>query len=142
MIEHLLVKCAALLRKHYENFNFDQLDAIIAHEGVKVEPIPEDYLDQLQSVGGGLRSPFEAAPMMGKAGYHPYAMPPPHMMPPGFPPMGLPPGYPPVGAHYPMPFYAQPIPAMQIAPVRQQDIDIKGQDPQANDMSSDSVREF
>lgn len=152
-IERQLLQCQALLRRRIPGFSLDNIESILAQEGIEVEPTNEEYAEtfHLQATNGAPR-PFNdnmPPPMSGKA----YPYPPPHMMHPGYPPMSMPPpGYPALGPYPPIgmppgapPYdprihpsfqpHALPPPPAHPRP----DLDIKGQDPQANDMSNDQV---
>ncbi len=140
-IERQLAQCEALLKRHITGFNLDELDTIVAREGVEVDyPVPGATSDQFQAQYGAGPSQSHGRPENGPPP-KPYGYPPPHMMPPGYPPhMALPPGYPPPppGYHMGMPYTAHMHPAFPVLPPSV--ADIKGQDPQANDMSNDQVR--
>lgn len=143
-LEHQLLQCSALLRRHYPAFSLDDLDSILAREGIDVEPFPQDTgeaMQQFSPTAGPARGP---PPMQAKG----YPYPPPHMMPHGYPMAVPPPGYGP-GAPYPMPltggmYHPNIHPAFQQPPPMaahaRSHADIKGQDPQSNDMSNTQVR--
>lgn len=138
------------MRKFIPNFNLDEVETFLVREGIPIEPND----DQLAEVfhfkrPGGPQSPYhdDGPPMDTKA--YPY---PPQMMPPGYP-MALPPGYPPPppGAPYPPmglpppgmynphihPAFQHPAHVVHLPPpMRPGADDIKGQDPQANDLSN------
>ncbi|KAL5485752.1 hypothetical protein ACEPAI_6793 [Sanghuangporus weigelae] len=150
-IERQLLQCQALLRRRIPGFTLDNLESILVQEGIEVEPSNEDYAEvfHLQPANAVPR-PFSDGmppPMSGKG----YPYPPPHMMHPGYPPMGMPPpGYPALGPYPPigMPPGAPPYdprihPSFQphalAPPVTRPDLDIKGQDPQSNDLSNDQA---
>lgn len=153
-LERQILQCQALLRRHYPGFTVDDLDNILAREGIEIEQSSEEVAEAFQFANGnGGSRPYprqDMPPPMPPKGY-PYP-PPPHMIHPGYP-MGVPPpGYhpPPHGAPYP---HMIPPPGMydpRIHPAFQpqhhipsphmrSDADIKGQDPQSNDMSNAQV---
>ncbi|EJD06683.1 uncharacterized protein FOMMEDRAFT_131550 [Fomitiporia mediterranea MF3/22] len=150
-IERQLLQCQALLRRHIPGFSLENIENILIHEGIEVEPSSEDYTEafQLHSANGVHRPYHEGPPppMSGKA----YPYPPPHIMH-GYPPMGMapPPGYPPPNSYPPIglapglydprihPAFQHPHAPPPPTQTRT-DLDIKGQDPQANDMSNDQA---
>ena len=149
-IERQILQCQALLRRHIPGFNLNDLDAILAREGIEIEPSPSDYTEAFQfaSADSPLRSHpsrHDAPPHSPPRGYYH-----PHMIP-GYPPMSLPPGYPPPPPGHPYPpmtlhgpmfpphvapgYHPQHLPPPPLRP----DTDIKGQDPQMLDMSNTKV---
>ncbi|KAF7424362.1 hypothetical protein PC9H_009669 [Pleurotus ostreatus] len=159
-IEHQLAQCTALLQRHIPGFSLDQIDTFVAREGVTIEEtrnlvIPTDGVFQIEATGAkpypGLGpDPFGAAAQAAMKG--PYFYP-----PPGYPMMGYPPPppnalpfppppppqalrSPPIAGQYPMnPFPMQHMPYPPPPPpaaLRSSENNIKGQDPQSNDMST------
>ncbi|KAH8117747.1 fungal-specific transcription factor domain-containing protein [Phellopilus nigrolimitatus] len=152
-VERQLLQCQALLRRHISGFSLDDLDNILAREGIDIEPSTDDVADNFQFSPPTDHRPYPRhdGPLPQMPKNYPYP-PPPHMIHPGYPPMGVP-GYPPPphpNAPYPpmgMPPagmydprihpafqhpHMPPPPPTHLRP----DMDIKGQDPQANDMSN------
>ncbi|KAI5121227.1 hypothetical protein M0805_007235 [Coniferiporia weirii] len=149
-IERQLIQCQALLRRHIPGFSLDDLDSILAREGIEIEQSSDEIVDFQPHLNNGDHRPYHDGPLGPKGGY-PY--PPPHMMHPGYPPMGVPPpGYPhaPPGGPYPpmgmppagmydpriLPAFQHHVQAPPPPPHLRPDMDIKGQDPKANDMSN------
>ncbi|KDR76395.1 hypothetical protein GALMADRAFT_481013 [Galerina marginata CBS 339.88] len=91
-LELQLAQCEALLKRQYPGFTLDNLDDILAREGIEVGGIPPIAPNSSFQIEGGMRPPFR-----------PDAGPPPsHPSPPkGYPPM-YPPG-PPMMPPYPHP---------------------------------------
>lgn len=161
----MLAQCDALLKRHIPGFELDNLEDIIAREGIDVtNPADPNSNFQFHS-SRNFRSPESLPPQPGSPlkGYPIY--PGPHMMPPpGYgphsmipyggpspysqiPPMaGGPPGpypniHPAFQHHPPGPPYAPPpeLPHDAQSPPRSLANDIKGQDPKSNDMSNTQV---
>ncbi|KAF8274801.1 hypothetical protein EI94DRAFT_1713097 [Lactarius quietus] len=100
-LEQKLAQCDAILKRRIPGFEMDNLDEVLAREGVEVEPaVPPPISASFQFASG----PGGSSPPKG----YPYVAPGPHMMPPGYP---MPPYYPgPNGAPYPPPPHMQPHP--------------------------------
>ncbi|TFY56393.1 hypothetical protein EVG20_g8937, partial [Dentipellis fragilis] len=169
-LERQLVQCDALLKRHIPGFDLNNIDEILAREGIEIDPANSTLTHAFQF------HPQTPGPPPPKG----YPFPPPgqHMMPPGYP-HPMPPYYGgPPGGPYPPPPHMQmpgppgpymhpfqhppppppppmaPLPAQQQSqqpqqpqqPQQQQQQqprpqsaggnDIKGQDPQSNDMSN------
>jgi len=176
-IEHQLAQCEALLKRHIPGFDLNNLDDILAREGIDITVVnPQQATPAFQFAQPTTSRPFRpdgglAAPLPGAQGpKYPYP-PPQHMVPPGYPhPIPLY-GAPPPGSPYPHPpppmmqmpgpptpynphihpaFQQHPPPQIHTQPQSQQPQsqpaqqsipnDIKGQDPQSNDMSNTQVR--
>jgi hypothetical protein len=149
-VEHQLAQCEALLKRHIQGFDLNNLDEIVAREGVDAATSLE--LSTAFQFGGPSRVPPTSPGGSPGKGY-PYT--PHHMIPAGYP-MALP--FAPPGATYALPMQMQPPGPYnsQMHPTFQQlhppmappllpsrnihAPDIRGQDPQANDMSSSQVR--
>ncbi|KAI0648883.1 fungal-specific transcription factor domain-containing protein [Trametes meyenii] len=121
-IERQLLQCEALLRRHYAGFQLDDLESVLAREGIELDPNDGMVSAAFQFApnspqsgpnrGFPLRTEGHPPPPMGDSprGYYP-GPPPPHpgqpMMPPGYHgpvPMHYPPGPygPPPPPHMPM----------------------------------------
>lgn len=151
-IERQLMQCSALLSIRIPGFSLDDLDKILAREGIEIDLPPDDGTEafHLQAANGVHRQYHDGPPTPLSAKGYPY---PPHMLHPGYPPMSMPPpGYSPVVPYPHMgigpatmydprihPAFQQHPHAPPPPPQARADMDIKGQDPQANDMSSDQV---
>ncbi|KAI0774987.1 fungal-specific transcription factor domain-containing protein [Trametes elegans] len=118
-IERQLIQCEALLKRHYSNFHLEDLDSILAREGIDIDTSDATVSSTFQFApnspepgparGFPLRTegPPPPPPMGGSPRGYPYPVPPP---PPGQPPM-MPPGYHgPVPMHYPHGPYPPPHP--------------------------------
>ncbi|KAI0059169.1 hypothetical protein BV25DRAFT_1146977 [Artomyces pyxidatus] len=155
-LERQIAQCDALLKRHVPGFNIDDLDEILAREGIDIDSTsPATLSHNFQFTPGPSNS---GSPPKG----YPFPPPGPHMMP-GYPPMppyyggpagapypppphmqlpGGPPGYSPhihPAFQHPPPHLAHmpPPPIQQRPPSSGGTVtDIKGQDPQFNDMSS------
>ncbi|KAI9001540.1 fungal-specific transcription factor domain-containing protein [Trametes punicea] len=116
-IERQLIQCEALLKRHYPGFHLDDLDAILAREGIDIDVSDSAISAAFQFApnspqsspnrGFPLRTEGPPPPPMGGSprGY-PYPIPPPthpgQMMPPGYHgPVPMP--YPPPGPYGPPP---------------------------------------
>ncbi|KAH9057868.1 fungal-specific transcription factor domain-containing protein [Lactarius vividus] len=101
-LEQKLAQCDAILKRRIPGFELENLDEILAREGVEVEANVPPISASFQFTPG----PGGSSPPKG----YPYVPPGPHMIPPGYPPM--PPYYPapPNGAPYPPPPHMQPHP--------------------------------
>ncbi|KAH8100121.1 fungal-specific transcription factor domain-containing protein [Cristinia sonorae] len=122
-IERQLAGCVALLKRHIPNFDLEQLEDIIAREGIEVElPALSDPNYGFQNAPGPSRGfPLrqEGAPPPGDSSPrpYPYGHPGPHMIPPGYPGGPIPIHYAPypppphvVVAHPPPPGFSHVIP--------------------------------
>ncbi|KAI0350042.1 hypothetical protein OH77DRAFT_1593837 [Trametes cingulata] len=126
-IERQLLQCTALLRRHYPGFTLDDLDSILAREGIDIDTSDNAISNTFQFApnspqsgpnrGFPLRTegpPPPPPPMGGSPRGYPYPVPPPPHPHPGQPPM-MPP--PPPGYHHgavpvypPGPYGPQPPP--------------------------------
>ncbi|TBU27069.1 fungal-specific transcription factor domain-containing protein [Dichomitus squalens] len=115
-IERQLLQCEALLRRHYPNFDLNDLDTVLAREGIEIDTSDNAVSATFQfapnspqsGAGRGFPLRTEGPPMGGSPprGY-PYPVPPP----PGQPMM--PPGY-----HGPMPMHYPPYPPPHHMPMQ------------------------
>ncbi|KAJ7650432.1 hypothetical protein FB45DRAFT_887935 [Roridomyces roridus] len=112
-VELQLAQCQLLLKRHIPSFDVTELDAILAREGIDVQAAQPAY------------PPFQ------------YPLP---AYPPNYPPVVYQSGYPPPGYsphHVHTAFqYPAPVPPPAAASSRTVSSDIKGQDPNSNDMSN------
>ncbi|TDL25488.1 hypothetical protein BD410DRAFT_784479 [Rickenella mellea] len=147
-LERQLAQCAVLLKRQYPNFNIDDIDNVLAREGIDFDASPTSASgpfhvgSEAASPGGSFPPRPDGAPPQPKGFQYP---PPQHMVHPGYPhPISVPPY--PNGAPYP-PGFPPPGYNPHIHPAFQHGIpppprpssggeDIKGQDPQFNDMSN------
>lgn len=138
-IERQILQCAALIKKFIPTFDLEDIDNTLAREGVNAEASAMNLTSAFHFASAGSPSRSDASSPAGKA--YPYP-PPPHMMHPGYHP--IPVGYPPPnGSHYPMPvpmgMYPPGVYHPAHLPPHSPAHDIKGQDPQSNDMSNAQV---
>ncbi|KAL0954762.1 hypothetical protein HGRIS_003713 [Hohenbuehelia grisea] len=155
--------CHALLKRHYPGIELEQLDDVLANEGIEAAVVPSPFPPGgFPMAGRGPPPPPQQPPLPGTPGgppksfmYPAYPPPPGYPMMYGPPPPGAP--YPPPPPHMPMhgppppgynphihPAFQQPLPPPPPAPPapgtpaapRTSGNDIPGQDPQANDMSN------
>lgn len=122
-IERQLLQCEALLRRHYPGFTLEDLDNVLAREGIDIDTSDNAISSTFQFApnspeagpnrGFPLRTEGPPPPMDSPRGY-PYPGPPPPPPHPGQPMM--PGGYPgPVPMHYPPPGpFGPPPPHMQM----------------------------
>ena len=139
-----MVQCIALLKHHIPDFDIEDVEKFLHREGIELDPA--------LLMGGQFpfAPPASNSPPQSMKGYpyhppimHPYG----HMVPPGYPPPPLNGGpYPPMvppgmynphihPAFQPHP-HMPPPPPPSAADSRALTSDIKGQDPQSNDMSN------
>lgn len=150
-IELQLLQCDALLKRNIPGFELNNLDEILAREGIDITQSPPHVSAAFQFQTASTRPPHPPPGAQPPKGY-PY--PPPQHMVPGYPhPMPMFPGAPyPPHMMQPGPYNPHILPAFQHAPQPQvpptpvpprpasaSSQDIKGQDPQANDMSNSHV---
>ncbi|TCD61493.1 hypothetical protein EIP91_008376 [Steccherinum ochraceum] len=100
-VERQLAGCIALLKRHIPNFDVEQLEEILAREGVEVDLPP--FSDPSFAFGGGSAGPSRGFPLRsegappppgdGSPRPYPYGPPGPHMIPPGYPGGPIPMGY-------------------------------------------------
>jgi hypothetical protein len=150
-IELQLAQCEALLKHHIQDFHIDDIDDILIHEGIDVQAIAPNLSNAFQFPA----NPSNRGPPSPDGKSYPYP-PQAHLMPPGYPMMPYGPPGAPYALHMPMkssgsgagsynphthPTHppqappAQPMPS-PTNPSRASAVqDIRGQDPQANDMS-------
>ncbi|KAF9790408.1 fungal-specific transcription factor domain-containing protein [Thelephora terrestris] len=155
-IERQLLQSAALLKRHIPGFEMNNIEEICAREGLEVDHNAaglSGYQWQARPY-----PPLRPGDPMPPKGFPPYPpMPQPHMLPPGYPPMPM---YGPPGSPYPPPplgmqgppgpynpqihpsFQHPPQVPPQPTPVHMQprpssaDGELKGTDPQSNDLSN------
>ncbi|KAI0293830.1 hypothetical protein BC826DRAFT_1141248 [Russula brevipes] len=153
-LEHKLAQCDALLRRRIPGFEMENLDDLLAREGVEIETSAPPISASFQFTSG----PSGSSPPKG----YPYVPPGPHMIHPVYPPMPPyypgpggapyappphmqpPPGYNPhlhpMFQHPPQPLPSQPLPPAQPVPRPLSSAgpvqDIKGGDPGSHDMSN------
>ncbi|THH26993.1 hypothetical protein EUX98_g7198 [Antrodiella citrinella] len=159
-IERHLAGCVALLKRHIPTFDLDQLEDILAREGIEVDqPLPDsNYAYQGPPAGHNgrgfpLRSEGAPLPDGSPPRPYPYGPPGPHMVPPpGYPGGPIPMPYPPYGPppphmavphpppppgynhnNYP-PVFQHPLPPMQSRPPSSHDS--RGTDPLPHDLST------
>ncbi|KAJ6607367.1 fungal-specific transcription factor domain-containing protein [Mycena sp. CBHHK59/15] len=141
-VEVQLAQCQLLLKRQNPAFDLADLDAILAREGIEPGPAhPAQAPYPFQSfTADGKPYPMYAAPgpisAFPQVVYHTYPVPPPGYNPHIHPAFQQHPYPPHPGAPQPQP-PAQPAVAQQsAAPPRAIATDIKGQDPNSNDMSN------
>ncbi|KAJ7274542.1 fungal-specific transcription factor domain-containing protein [Mycena haematopus] len=122
-VEIQLAQCQLLLKRHIPNFDLNDLDAILAREGIDAQPPPGSYIPY---------PPQYQAPYPSVVYQHGYPMPPP---PPGYNPHIHPAFQQPYPAHGPPPGAPLQPPAVATPVSRSVPADIKGQDPNSHDMS-------
>ena len=149
----------ALLKRHIPGFDLNNVDEIFAREGLEIDPNVTALVGyQWQARPYPPLRPGDPIPPKGFPPYPP--IPQPHMIPPGYPPMPM---YGPPGSPYPPPplgmqgppgpynpqihpsFQHPPQVPPQPTPVHVQprpgsaDGELKGTDPQSNDLSNSQV---
>lgn len=147
-IERQLKQCEALLQRHIQGFDLNNIDELCAREGIHINDPENPSVSAAFQFAPQAPPPRFPQPPPGPPKGYPYP-PPPHMGPPSYPGIAVPYAYPPphIQMHGPAgPYNPQIHPALQqphihshppipsIAPV-----EIKGQDPQSNDMSNTQV---
>ncbi|KZT41259.1 hypothetical protein SISSUDRAFT_1043099 [Sistotremastrum suecicum HHB10207 ss-3] len=147
-IERQLAQCEALLKRRIEGFDLNNLEEICAAEGIDADPSHLMHQFGFAPAGGPMAGPPmspsdpKGYPYPPPPGYGSLPFPLPHLGPYGMPPNGPP--YPP---HMPPGFMPHIHPAFQQhmeahppdperPPSSGTSVEIKGQDPQANDMST------
>ena len=158
-VERQLLQSVALLKRHIPGFDISNIDEICAREGLEVDhnvAALSNYQWQSRPY-----PPLRPGDPMPPKGFPPYPpIPQPHMIPPGYPPMPM---YGPPGSPYPPPplgmqgppgpynpqihpsFQHPPQVPPQPTPVHTQprpssaDGELKGTDPQSNDLSNSQV---
>jgi len=158
-IERQLLQTVALLKRHIPGFDLNNLDEICAREGLEIDPNVAPLVGyQWQARAYPPLRPGDPMPPKGFPPYPP--IPQPHMIPPGYPPMPM---YGPPGSPYPPPplgmqgppgpynpqihpsFQHPPQVPPQPTPVHVQprpssaDGELKGTDPNSNDLSNSQV---
>jgi hypothetical protein len=151
-LERQLKQCEALLQRHIQGFDLNNLDELCAREGIHIsDPDSPSVSAAFQFAPPPHPGYAPQPPLTQPPKGYPYP-PPPQMGHPTYPGMPIPYPYPPPHMQMhgpPAPYNPQIHPALQQLPPHMHDlgpippltppVEIKGQDPQSNDMSNTQV---